>query len=63
MQILILLFIVFLAVSIEPLILMLIWNALAPKLFSWPEIGFCEAAGIVVVCNILFGGVFKRSNS
>ncbi len=35
---------------------MLLWNWLMPELFGLPEIGFCKAAGLLVLCKILFGG-------
>jgi len=37
---------------------MLLWNALLPGLFGFPVIGFWQALGLCVMCNILF-----KSNS
>lgn len=37
-------------------IVMLLWNALLPPLFSLPAITFWQALGILVLCRILFGG-------
>lgn len=56
------LLVLFLALTIEPFILMLLWNWLATKLFGMPEIGFCEAFGLIVLMNILFSA-FRRSDS
>lgn len=35
---------------------MLLWNWLMPTLFGLPCIGFCQAAGLLLLCKILFGG-------
>ena len=39
-----------------------LWNGLLPGLFGWPQIGFWQALGLLVLCRILFGG-FGFSNS
>ena len=42
----------------EAWILMLLWNWIIPILFpTLPTIGFWLAFGIMMLCNILFGGV------
>lgn len=42
----------------EAWILMLLWNWIMPILFpTLPTIGFWLAFGIMMLCNILFGGV------
>lgn len=33
-----------------------LWNWLLPPLFSWHQIGFWQALGILALCRILFGG-------
>ena len=33
-----------------------LWNWLLPPLFGWPQIGFWQAMGLLVLCRILFGG-------
>ena len=38
------------------LVVMLLWNALIPSLFAGPLIGFWQAAGLLVLCRLLFGG-------
>lgn len=35
---------------------MLLWNWLMPDLFGLPEISFWQAAGLLLLCKILFGG-------
>jgi hypothetical protein len=43
-----------------------LWNWLLPPLFSWRQITFWQALGILALCRILFGGFghrgFHRSN-
>jgi hypothetical protein len=49
----------FVIVSITVLswIVMSLWNALLPTLFGWRTIGFVQAAGLLILSRILFGGV------
>lgn len=35
---------------------MLLWNWLMPELFGLPTISFLQAAGLLLLCKILFGG-------
>lgn len=35
---------------------MLLWNWLMPELFGLPAISFWQAAGLLLLCKILFGG-------
>ena len=37
-------------------IVMLLWNALLPSLFHFPEITFAQALGLLILSKILFGG-------
>jgi hypothetical protein len=37
-------------------VVMSLWNAIIPGLLSLPVIGFWQAAGLLVLCRILFGG-------
>lgn len=37
-------------------LVMLLWNALIPALFAGPVLGFWQAAGLLLLCRILFGG-------
>jgi hypothetical protein len=39
---------------------MLLWNALIPSLFSGPVLGFWQAVGLLILCRILFGGLRGR---
>ena len=36
---------------------MLLWNWLMPDLFHLPAISFWQAAGLLLLCKILFGGI------
>lgn len=36
---------------------MLLWNALIPEIAGWTAIGFWQAAGLIVLCRLLFGGI------
>src|SRR5882757_7185202 len=46
--------------AVLSLIVMLLWNALVPKLFSGPVLAFWQAVGLLVLCGILFGGFRGR---
>ena len=41
-------------------VVMRLWNWLTPALFCWHMIGFWQAAGILILCKILFGGFRAR---
>ena len=43
-------------VAVLSLVVMLLWNALIPSLFAGPILGFWQAAGLLVLCRLLFGG-------
>jgi hypothetical protein len=36
---------------------MLLWNALMPPLFALPQIGYLQAAGLLILARLLFGGI------
>jgi hypothetical protein len=36
-------------------IVMLLWNLLLPEIFKLPQIGFWQAAGLLVLSRLLFG--------
>ena len=38
------------------LVVMSLWNWLGPSLFAWPPISLAQAAGLLLLCRILFGG-------
>jgi hypothetical protein len=42
-------------------IVMRLWNWLLPELFGWPQIGFWQALGLLILCRILLGGGFHGS--
>ena len=46
-----------LAVAVVGAVVMALWNALLPALFSWPAIGFWQAIGLLLLSRILFGGL------
>lgn len=35
---------------------MLLWNWLMPEIFGLPTVSFWQAAGLLLLCKILFGG-------
>ena len=35
----------------------LLWNALMPRIFSLPEISYPQAVGLLILARLLFGGV------
>jgi hypothetical protein len=37
---------------------MLLWNALVPAIIGWSAINYWQAAGLLVLCRLLFGGMF-----
>ena len=46
--------------TIVSLVVMALWNWLAPSLFGWPAISLVQAAGLLILCRILFGGLLGR---
>lgn len=38
-------------------VVMSLWNWLASALFGWPHISFVQAAGLLLLCRILFGSL------
>jgi hypothetical protein len=44
-------------VAVAGLVVMALWNWLAPELFGWKPIGYWQALGILVLSKILFGGL------
>ena len=47
-------------VAVLSYVVMRLWNALIPDLFHGPLLGFWQAAGLLVLCKILFGGLRGR---
>lgn len=59
----IILIILICCLTLEPLILMLLWNWLAPIFWtSAPELTFWQSLGICILLSII-GGFFKTSNN
>ncbi|XZF14023.1 hypothetical protein ACTHGU_19775 [Chitinophagaceae bacterium MMS25-I14] len=48
-------FIAALMVLVLGCIVMLLWNAILPRLLHVPEISYWQAVGLLVLCRILFG--------
>jgi len=44
-------------VAVLSLAVMSLWNWLAPSVFGWREITLVQAAGVLLLCRILFGGL------
>jgi uncharacterized membrane protein len=42
------------------LVVMSLWNWLGPTLFGWPLINPIQAAGLLILCRILFGNFLGR---
>lgn len=40
-------------------IVMLLWNWLIPSLIGWGSLGYWQAAGLLLLCKLLFGGFGK----
>ncbi|MFO1425459.1 MAG: hypothetical protein U1F11_00490 [Steroidobacteraceae bacterium] len=45
------------AIALFTLLVMSLWNALVPPLFHGPLLSFWQAAGLLVLSRILFGGL------
>lgn len=37
-------------------VVMLLWNWLVPSVIGWSAVGYWQAAGLLLLCKILFGG-------
>jgi len=57
LRFLVLAVLVFAAASV---LVMSLWNWLCPALFGWPAIGLGQAAGLLFLCRVLFGGFRGR---
>ncbi len=38
-------------------VVMLLWNALIPSIIGWSAINYWQAAGLMILCKFLFGGL------
>jgi hypothetical protein len=48
------------AIGVLSWVVMSLWNLLVPSLFHGPAVGFWQAAGLLVLSRILFGGLRGR---
>lgn len=49
-----------LALAALSVVVMLLWNALVPSLFGGPALHYMQAAGLLVLSRVLFGGLRAR---
>jgi hypothetical protein len=47
-------------VAVLSFVVMGLWNAIIPSLFHLPALRFWQAAGLLILCRILFGGFRGR---
>ena len=45
------------AVALFGLVVMFLWNGLLPEIFGLPAINYWQAAGLLILVRILFGGI------
>jgi hypothetical protein len=45
------------AYAVFGVVVMLLWNALMPALFAFPQISYLQSAGLLILARILFGGL------
>jgi ABC-type multidrug transport system fused ATPase/permease subunit len=50
-------FIMLAAIAVFSVVVMLLWNALLPQLFALPTLSYWQAAGLLILARILFGGL------
>ncbi|NDW17722.1 hypothetical protein D0T53_02175 [Dysgonomonas sp. 216] len=43
-------------------VVMLLWNALIPSIIGWSAISYCQAAGLIILSKLLFGGFGRHGN-
>ena len=41
------------------LIVMLLWNAILPRVINVASLSYWQAVGLLILCRILFGGFFR----
>lgn len=39
-------------------VVMLLWNAIIPSVIGWGAVSYLQAAGLFVLCRLLFTGIF-----
>ena len=45
------------AIAVFSVVVMLLWNALMPALFALPVLNYWQAAGLLILARLLFGGL------
>ncbi|MCD7900145.1 MAG: hypothetical protein LUH22_09780 [Bacteroides sp.] len=48
------------ACAVIAAITMLLWNALIPAIIGWNAINYWQAAGLLILCRLLFGGMGRH---
>jgi hypothetical protein len=48
-------------IALGSLVVMLLWNSLFPEIFGFKPIDYLQAAGLLVLSKILFGGFGRKS--
>jgi hypothetical protein len=46
------------AIAAIAAVTMLLWNVLVPAIIGWSAISYWQAAGLLILCRLLFGGMF-----
>lgn len=47
--------------AITSLIIMLLWNSIITSVIGWGAVSYLQAAGLLLLCRILFGGISPRA--
>ena len=42
---------------------MLLWNALLPQIFAFPQISYLQAVGLLILSRLLFGGIGEEMHN
>jgi hypothetical protein len=50
------------ATAIFGAVVMLLWNALMPQIFALPVLNYLQAAGLLILGRLLFGGIGGRGH-
>jgi hypothetical protein len=51
--------IVLITIAVFSAVAMVLWNAIMPDIFGLPALNYWQAAGILILAHILFGGIGK----
>lgn len=44
-------------VAIAAVVVMFLWNAIIPSVIGWGALTYLQAAGLIMLCRLLFGNV------